>query len=342
MFMPSKRFRRPLSIAMVCALFFTMLTGTRAEAQVGERAQTIDFRGESTPATIWYPTAALAKPVAAGPFLTRAVIDAEPSPGKHPLVLLSHGSGGSPLSYESLAEGLVQAGFIVAGIEHLGDSLSDGSRFGTLEVFERRPRQASALLDALLADPRWAPLIDVARIGALGHSAGGFTVLALGGAVPDIQTLVQHCHDDYSADTFCHYRGVPETVYARVPPAAMPISGLTDPRIRAVAALAPIGAIFDPASLKAMTVSVWLGTAALDDVLPERYHAQPLVAIWGARVPWHSFPGAGHFSFVSPVLPGWKDRLGEVASDPPGFDRDAFQRALSPELIAFFKAKLGQ
>jgi predicted dienelactone hydrolase len=274
--------------------------------------------------------------------MTRVVIDAEPSPGKHPLVLLSHGSGGDPLSYETLAEALVQAGFIVAGVEHLGDSLSDGSQFGSPEVFKRRPRQTSALLDALLADPHWAPLIDAARIGALGHSAGGFTVLALGGAVPDLQALVQHCHDDYSVDAFCHYRGIPDTVYARVPTSPMPMSGLADPRIRAVAALAPIGVIFEPASLKAMTVPVWLGTGTLDELVPERYHAKPLVAIWGARVQWHSFPGAGHFSFISPVLPAWKERLGEVASDPAGFDREAFQRELSGDLVAFLTKTLAR
>jgi predicted dienelactone hydrolase len=342
MFMSSNPLGGSRARTIAFALLFVVTACTRAEAQVGEHAQKIDFQGEATPATIWYPTAAVAKPVAAGPFMTRVVMDAEPSPGRHPLVLLSHGSGGDPLSYETLAEALVQAGFIVAGVEHLGDSLSDGSRFGTPELFNRRPRQTSALLDALLADPQWAPLIDPSRIGALGHSAGAYTVLALGGAVPDLQALVQHCHDDYAADGFCHYRGIPDTVYARVPPSPMPMSGLADPRIRAVAALAPIGVIFEPASLKAMTVPVWLGTGQLDEVVPERYHAQPLVAIWGARVQWHSFAGAGHFSFISPVLPAWKERLGEVASDPAGFDRDAFQGELSRDLVAFFEGALGK
>ena len=41
------------------------------------------------------------------------------------------------------------------------------------------PRQVSWVLDAVLADPRWAALVDARRIAVVGHSAGGYTVLAL-------------------------------------------------------------------------------------------------------------------------------------------------------------------
>ena len=68
------------------------------------------------------------------------------------------------------------------------DARADGST-----NWQQRPRQMRAVLNRLLADPELGRRIDPARIGAVGHSAGGYTVLALIGARADLRLLAQHC-----------------------------------------------------------------------------------------------------------------------------------------------------
>ena len=42
------------------------------------------------------------------------------------------------------------------------------------------------------------------KIGALGHPAGGYTVLALAGGTPDLARLARHCQQESAADpVFC-------------------------------------------------------------------------------------------------------------------------------------------
>ena len=53
---------------------------------------------------------------------------------KLPLVVVSHGDGGSMLAHHDAAEMLVDAGLIVGAIDHPGDSSSDLSRVTDLSA----------------------------------------------------------------------------------------------------------------------------------------------------------------------------------------------------------------
>src|SRR5690606_41854760 len=50
------------------------------------------------------------------------VRDAKTIKGQYPLVLFSHGNGGSRLSMEWLAQSLVKSGYIVAAVDHWGNT----------------------------------------------------------------------------------------------------------------------------------------------------------------------------------------------------------------------------
>src|SRR5688572_28770715 len=70
------------------------------------------------PVSVYYPTrAAQAPPLPARLSLALAV-DAEPVRGNGRLVVISHGSGGSPFVHGNLARALVNVGFVVAMPEH--------------------------------------------------------------------------------------------------------------------------------------------------------------------------------------------------------------------------------
>ncbi len=194
-----------------------------------------------------------------------------PAGGRHRLVMVSHGTGGDPLSHAQLAIGLARRGYVAAAPRHAKDNSRDQSGVGTYEVWYGRPRQISEGIDAILADPTLGPVVDPDRIAVVGHSAGGYTALALVGGRTDIDRARAHCgqHPD---DGFCQVR-VGQT---KVTAPTVPIPDSRDARIKAAIAMAPPGIFFDPPSLAKVGVAARIYAVELDALLPPRYHAEPL------------------------------------------------------------------
>ena len=152
---------------------------------------------EKIDVAIWYPTSTPAREQSLGPFTMNVALDAPFSSTAstesttRPLIMLSHGTGGNNLTHHELAVALARSGYIVAALTHPGDNFRDRSMVASPKYFSERPRQVSRAIDALLADTTWQPRIDAARIGFLGHSAGGMTGLALAGATPSIAVVIR-------------------------------------------------------------------------------------------------------------------------------------------------------
>jgi predicted dienelactone hydrolase len=106
--------------------------------------------------------------------------------GKLPLVIISHGRCGSFVGDHDVAETLADAGFVVAAINHPGDTTSDTSRSDDLSVFVERPNDIKRLIDFMIGASPVAANIDPGRIGFFGFSRGGYTGLVLVGAKRDI------------------------------------------------------------------------------------------------------------------------------------------------------------
>ena len=63
--------------------------------------------------------------------------------------------------------------------------------------------------------------------------------------------------------------------------------------------------------------------------------------IWPKRSSTPCSPNSGEQDDqIAPIDAAWQQRLGPVASDPAGFDREAFHEALSEEIVAFFERSL--
>jgi predicted dienelactone hydrolase len=311
-------------------------------ADAGWREITIPATGADTRPTsvaLYYPSSSPAKVVPVGVFTLHVALDGTPMPTVKGLIVISHGTGGSELGHTTLAEALAQAGYLVAALRHPGDNWQDRSLLQTSaeRYFRERPQQVTRVIDALLADPQWRSRIasDAGgpRIGAVGHSAGGYTVIALAGGEPDLARLSRHCSTERAEDPlFCatgHFKSDPP---GAEPVAAVP---LVDPRVRAVVALAPVGVVFSEASLARIHIPVAVYEAQSDRWLVPRFHAE-----WVARnVPGaalHRVPNAWHFAFLNaPGIPiGSPD--GDLAADPAGFDRAGFLDQLAHELPAYF------
>jgi len=125
---------------------------------------------------IWYPCAGEPAHVALGrlsvsaDFDLKGVKDCTVTGAKLPLVIYSHGRGGFFGQQHDTAEALADAGFVVAAINHPGDTVSDSSRRDTLSVWGSRPADIVRLLDFLLNDWKDKAVIDPARVGFVGFS----------------------------------------------------------------------------------------------------------------------------------------------------------------------------
>jgi predicted dienelactone hydrolase len=325
------------------ALALGMSLAAAQPHSAGLRSLELPYHGPAIEATLWYPSAGPESSHAFGPYSLRAAIGAAPAGGRFPLVLVSHGTGGTRLNHHLLAEALARHGFIVAALTHPGDNYRDRSMIADPRYWFERPRQLGRLLDALLADPAWKDRVDAARVGAIGHSAGGYTVLALIGGRPDSARLFAQCGKG-ADDPACRFRDPAVGVAEAGPPLKLPESvvadgELRDPRIRAALLLAPLGAPVAPGSLARSTARVKIVAAQHDEVLLHPRHFDYLRGEL-PQADAQLAPGAGHYSFIAPFAPAFKAALGEVAGDPPGFDRAGFQDRLATETVQFFQQAL--
>jgi predicted dienelactone hydrolase len=99
---------------------------------------------------------------------------------RRPLVILSHGTGGSAMQMAWLGTALAREGYIVAAVNHHGNSGADMpyDPRGFVLWWERVP-DLTVVINRMLSDSTFGPNIDPERIVAAGFSLGGYTVAAL-------------------------------------------------------------------------------------------------------------------------------------------------------------------
>jgi predicted dienelactone hydrolase len=236
---------------------------------------------------------------------------APPQRGVHPLVLLSHGSGVSPLAYITLAEHLATSGFIVGLPQHPFNNETDNSRQGTLENLIVRPRHLRAAIDWFLSDV-FSSYIRSDSVSIIGHSLGAYTALALAGGKPTC--FPQEAPDHIGRQIIFH----------------------PDHRVKALVLLAPATIWFkDAAALDAVVAPILILCGAADDYTPHTVHAK--IVMDGVPDPvklqCRVIDHAGHFSFMDPLPDSLRDAA--FARSPIDFDRERFQQQLAAEIVDF-------
>ena len=296
----------------------------------------------TTTVALYYPTMAAPRTIAMGPFSLDVAIGGKPVDKVKALILLSHGNAGTELGHSVLAQALARNGYLVAALRHPGDNYQDRSLLETSpeRYFDERPRQASRVIDAILADPAWKARIASDSkgplVGALGHSAGGYTVLALAGAKPDLSRMRKHCQDEASEDPIFCSMGRPGVAPPQSPAATL---SLKDERVRAIVAMSPAAVLLTAESLAAVRPATLIYEAQLDRFVVPRFHAEWVASNLPAAN-LHRVPNAWHFAFMDTPSMSLPSPDGDVAANPPGFDRNAFLKQLGVEIVAFFDKAL--
>jgi predicted dienelactone hydrolase len=159
--------------------------------------------------TIWYPVSADATGVLEQPRIIGdpghplfeagdTAVDAPISttPKKFPVVMLSHGTGGSAMQLAWLGTQLARHGYIAVEVNHPGNNALEPYTAEGFVLWWERAIDPSDALDGLMSDSTFGPHVDTARVGAAGFSIGGYTVLELAGARTDQERFFAACETD--------------------------------------------------------------------------------------------------------------------------------------------------
>jgi predicted dienelactone hydrolase len=276
-----------------------------------------------------------------------------PAHARYPLLVLSHGTGGSADSLDWLGAALAAQGYIVAGVNHPGNNALEPTTLEGFMLWWERATDMSEVLDGVLADPLLGPHVDTARIGAVGFSLGGYTVLELAGARTNLAAFERFCASP-EADAICHPPEAkgdmeqaraakltldtlsPETKASR----ARSADSYRDPRIKAVFAIAPaLGEAFDKDSSSGVTIPVSLLAGEADIVAPVDTNIHRIAGLM-PKASVTMLPGAGHYTFLDACAPQVVERLARICTDNPGVDRDAIHARAAEQAADFFAANL--
>src|SRR5262249_43414996 len=158
-----------------CAGLLLMLllhTAAAGAADVIVGTATLDLEhkptGRKATSELWFAAAADAKvewfsprlPLSSIPIASNA--QPQPSPGKRPLIVVSHGNWGTRFSQGWLALELVKAGYVALSTSHPGTIGDDQTAAGRYRLWDRS-RDVSFALDEVLNNPKWGALVDQDR-----------------------------------------------------------------------------------------------------------------------------------------------------------------------------------
>jgi predicted dienelactone hydrolase len=292
-----------------------------------------EITSKGMPITLVYPTPVKAQATTLGPFELEVALGAELAPGRHALVVLSHGTGGSPLADHTLAATLARAGFVVAQPLHRGDNHRDANAAGPAS-WQTRPKDITEAIDAVAADALWQGRVDTKRVGVHGMSAGGVSALSLAGAQWNMRSLIDHCNTHMDADIgFCLNGLGQDRLQVAKRRAQFVLGGLTpnfmqpaylselhgglakggkserrpDTRIAAASLLVPLVAPFTAESLQAINIPVGVVSAGQDQLLAPQFHSDYLLSQCTRCERLAHVPVSGHFDWLSP----WPDAIAQ-------------------------------
>lgn len=293
------------------------------------------LRGAPLKASVWYPTQGRTYRAPVGDnavFIGAPAYMGAPYPaGKLPLVLISHGSGGTIDSLSWLANGLTAQGFVVAGVNHPGSTSGDSSPRRSVRHWERA-QDVRALLDGLLAEPDLGPHIDTSRIAVLGFSLGGVTAMTLAGARPDRDAFARYCGVPAEGKKDCLFFSKGGVRFEDLPKEPFE-QDLRDPRISRVVAVDPaLAKVYTAGSLKGISVPVEV--ISLGDPVWEAVDVGPTGGNFAALIPHfvhETIVPADHYSFLALCKAGAPELLkaegdDPICADPVGADRAEVHR----------------
>ncbi|MEH1897996.1 MAG: alpha/beta hydrolase [Nostoc sp.] len=262
-----------------------------------------------------------------------------------PLIVISHGLASDRSTFVYLAEHLASYGFAVAVLEHPGSNAQRIQQYfaglagppdGT--EFINRPMDVKYLLNELerrdKTDPTLQGKLNFQQIGAIGHSFGGYTVLALAGAKINFEQLRQDCNPNNSSFNLslvlqCQATELSATNYE-----------LQDDRIKVIMAINPIdSSILGEAGVSQIKIPIMLVAGSQDIFAPPVFEQiRPFTWLSDPNKYLALIENATHFSAIAEPT-----SQNDVLPVPPallGPDRAPVYSYLNALSVAFMETHL--
>lgn len=289
---------------------------------VGTRDYIIEDDTRPLDVTIWYPAQttddqATQYQMGLITIQGRAIRDAPPliDNAPYPLVLFSHGNSGYRFQSTWFVEHLASYGFIVMAVDHPTNTIMDLVQ--NREQFSQdiapnyiyRPQDLLRVINFAeeLNTDEMLGIIDINNIAVSGHSFGGYTALAVGGARLNFDQLEERCNTTtenperlYNVCFLLNQeQQIAQAAGYDTPPQGT-WEAISDSRVKAIIAFAPWnGQILDQTTLNNLNIPTLIMVGSADQVTPperdayviydELLHAPRILTV---------FDHAGHYIFV--------------------------------------------
>lgn len=296
---------------------------------------------------IWYPTMDTTQfnVTSEYPFkLPPTSKDASIVQKRFPLILLSHGTGGNRISQMWLACEIASTGYIVAAVNHFGNTLDNKIPEYFVKVWHR-PLDISFVIDNLLTHSTFSPRIDTAKIGMAGFSLGGYTTIALAGGIIDYKMLKEYSGTAEGKNEF----NVPELGdVSKLITTEIIEEGngafryLKDERISAFVAMAPaIGQGFqDESQFSFVNSPVLIIGAENDKRAPVNTNAKHYKNLIKSSEYIELEGKAGHYIFMNEAKTGLKRSAPSIFKDDEAVNRRGIHNKVAKIVIDFFDRRL--
>lgn len=261
-----------------------------------------------------------------------------------PLIVISHGIASDRYAFVYLAKHLASYGFAVVVLEHPGSNAQRFQQYfaglaGPPEPMEfiNRPLDVKYVLDELQrlekSDPNLQGKLNFQQVGAIGHSYGGYTVLALAGAKINFEKISRDCNPNRSLN-------VSVLLQCRANDLAMKDYQLKDDRIQAIIAINPINStIFGEIGLGQIQVPTMLVAASQDIFAPPvAEQIQPFTWLSSANKYLALIENATHFTAIAEPTP--ENDVIPVPAGLLGPERTAGYSYLQALSVAFLQTHL--
>ncbi len=289
---------------------------------------------------VWYPVDQETPAQASAGFWLRCD-EARDAPlsnqkSKYPLILLSHGSGGDRYTISWLAEVLAANGYIVAAMDHYGNTWNNKIPEHYAQPWER-PKDVSFVLNQLLSCSQFKDRIDQNKIGFAGYSLGGATGIWVAGATADVDDLKKvkdNCMKDIGDLVSMNVLDKINFKQAE--------GSFKDRRISAMVLMAPaLGWLFDTSSLESIQIPVFIFATEKDLIAPIENNAR-VFAQKIARASLKIFTGdATHYVFLSRATVVGKRFLDpKYCTDPASINRKNVHEEIAKKSVHFFDEQL--
>lgn len=304
------------SVMFILLFFTSTIHYAKADPLYHSGFQELKLDDDTRPLlmVIWYPTLdqAPTEKIGANTIFEGedAIINASIIEGTHPLIIISHGVGGSWQNQAWLASALSKRGYIVVSPNHPGTSVGNMNRLIAQNMLER-PNDISRVTNYILANSKFSDHFNINNIAVIGHSYGGWTAMEIIGGQFSNKLFTDACLiHPYSAS--CHiYNQQMQGLSANSDYLKLD-KKRQDPRIKAAIVLDVSFAYgFTPTSLKKINIPTLIISALSEkqnsaDESESRYLINYLPP---KTTQYIVIDGASHFSFIGVCKPDAKDLL---------------------------------